>query len=770
MFDDLTLVTTALLPLDDEEENDNDEDIGTGNNDNANTSTTTSIDDNNNNNNIDFHPRIVFSTTNLDAYMQCNSQVWLAVRNRLLSLFVLDDVIIATAATAAVDTTTNSNDDDDDDSNDAAKTASIANNAKSSSSSRRRRRMTTSEILIRPDNRLQNNPPLQQAAFHPLSTVRYHLPCTIGDYTDFYSSREHATNVGSMFRGKEDALQPNWLHCPIGYHGRCSSIHVGGSSSSTEDDVNTTTDYDDDDDDDMRSGRSGRRVTVRRPCGQLQLDSNNPKKGSIYGPTKSLDFELEVAFLVGGGGGGATLNSNPLTISEARKLIFGYVLLNDWSARDIQKWEYVPLGPFTSKNFATTISPWIISPMALEPYWCETSAIVQGGGGGGDNSYNEDPIPLDYLQDSEYGSYNVHLSASIQPAMSPIATIVCQSNLRNMYWSSVQQLVHHSVTGCPIRTGDMLASGTISGTQPNSFGSMLELSWGGTRDVKLDGDITRQYIEDGDTVIMKGWCGDNDSGSGGGGSMKGPGRVGFGSCAATILPAIPFPYDTITRKEPSAGLDRFTQFQLRDVATSSSTSLSWSRRVRIALSAKRITHKTILLPHDQHSPPVLEFVDRSIARRGGDSSIVRITQIHAIFEFLDSSFPNQGGQLLPPDPLARASAIEVAEIIDSINYWKSAGGDVSTFTKCNAFRVGLASLELLLMSYHTPPSTQPGVSISAGGGPFAIGTFGPNLADIWLIPLLHDTRLLGIDTTVYSTLTSIEMACQDHPWFLGSAD
>ena len=717
MFDNLTLVT-AMLPLDDDVNDNDEEEYDHGNNDNTNTTTY-----------IDFHPRIVFSTTNLDAYMQCNSQVWLAVRNRLLSLFILDDVIITTAtATAAADFDTTINSNDNKNFTAAAGTASIANN--NAKSSRRRRRMT-----IQPDNRLQSNISLQQSAFHPLSTVRHHLPCTIGDYTDFYSSRGHATNVGTMFRGKEDALQPNWLHCPIGYHGRCSSIHVGSST------------FDDDDDDTRR-----RKVTVRRPCGQLQLDATNPKKGSIYGPTKSLDFELEVAFLVGGGG--APTNNNPLTISEARKRIFGYVLLNDWSARDIQKWEYVPLGPFTSKNFATTISPWIISPMALEPYWCETSAIVQGGGdvGGGDNSNNsEDPIPLDYLQDSEYGSYNVHLSVSIQPAMSPIATIVCTSNLRHMYWSSVQQLVHHSVTGCPIRAGDMLASGTISGTQPNSFGSMLELSWGGTRDVKLDGDITRRYIEDGDTVIMKGWCDDNDSGSGGGGSIKGPGRVGFGSCAATIVPAIPFPYIAITREEePSADLDRFTQFQLWDVASSSSTSLSWSRRVRIALSAKRIPYKTIVLPHDQHSP-VLEFVDRYVAGRGGDSSIVRITQPLAIIDFLDSSFPNQGGRLLPPDPLARASAREVAEIIDSI-HWKSAEGEVED---------GLASLELLLMSYHTPPLTR---------GPFAVGTYGPNLADIWLIPLLHDTRLLGIDTRVYSTLTSIEMACQDHPWFLGIAD
>jgi fumarylacetoacetase len=301
-----------------------------------------------------FHPRIVFAQSTLNDFMSCEKYIWVAVRNRLISLFKL-----------------NNNNDDDDDAT---------------------------------DNRLQNNVSLQKSSMHPLSSTLYHLPATIGDYTDFYSSREHATNVGIMFRGVDNALQPNWLHLPVGYHGRSSSVYPSLAHDN---------DNDCDEEGDGGGGSKKKKMsTIRRPCGQLQIDPMDPKKGSTYGPCKLMDFELEVAFFVGGpssppprnSSGSSDNNSSsgdkhyskPLTLSEAQDKIFGYVLMNDWSARDIQKWEYVPLGPFTSKNFATTISTWVVTSMALEPFRCETSACVQ-----------DDPVPLDYLKDPKYGKERV---------------------------------------------------------------------------------------------------------------------------------------------------------------------------------------------------------------------------------------------------------------------------------------------------------------------------------------------------------------------------
>jgi fumarylacetoacetase len=300
-----------------------------------------------------FHPRIVFAQSTLNDFMSCEKYIWVAVRNRLINLFKLN----------------NNNDDE-------------------------------------ADNRLQNNISLQKSSMHPLSSTVYHLPASIGDYTDFYSSREHATNVGIMFRGVDNALQPNWLHLPVGYHGRSSSVYPSLA-------------HDNDDEEGDGGGGSNKKKmmsTIRRPCGQLQIDPMDPKKGSTYGPCKLMDFELEVAFFVGGpssspprnSSGNSSSGSNngsssgdkhyskPLTLSEAQDKIFGYVLMNDWSARDIQKWEYVPLGPFTSKNFATTISTWVVTSMALEPFRCETSAGMQ-----------DDPVPLDYLKDPKYGKERV---------------------------------------------------------------------------------------------------------------------------------------------------------------------------------------------------------------------------------------------------------------------------------------------------------------------------------------------------------------------------
>eukprot|EP00550_Attheya_septentrionalis_P004397 CAMPEP_0198280316 /NCGR_PEP_ID=MMETSP1449-20131203/400_1 /TAXON_ID=420275 /ORGANISM="Attheya septentrionalis, Strain CCMP2084" /LENGTH=448 /DNA_ID=CAMNT_0043975629 /DNA_START=242 /DNA_END=1588 /DNA_ORIENTATION=- len=332
------------------------------------------------------------------------------------------------------------------------------------------------------DTRLSGDIELQAKVLIPLSEVIMHLPADIGDYTDFYSSREHATNVGTMFRGADNALQPNWLHLPVGYHGRASSIFLSGTD-------------------------------VVRPSGQIQVDATDAKSGSIHGPCQNLDFELEMCFFVGGS---PNPPGTPILMAEAEQHIFGFTVMNDWSARDLQKWEYVPLGPFTAKNFATTISPWIVSPLALEPFKCPTSAITQ-----------TEPVPLEYLRDPDYGSYDVKLEVKIQSLTMTQPETVCRSNFANLYWNAKQQLVHHSVSGCNMRPGDLLGSGTISGSTPDSFGSMLELSWKGSREVKLgDTGEFRKYLQDGDTVIMGGWC-----------IKEGIGRVGFGPCVSKILKA-----------------------------------------------------------------------------------------------------------------------------------------------------------------------------------------------------------------------------------------
>jgi len=339
---------------------------------------------------------------------------------------------------------------------------------------------------LTPDARLRTNLPLQKTAFHDVSSeneniqVQMNLPASIQDYTDFYSSREHATNVGTMFRDPANALNPNWTRLPVGYHGRSSSIFVSGHE-------------------------------VTRPCGQLQINPTDASEGSNYGPSRLLDFELEVAFFVGG-------KPNPhgerLTMERSSERIFGFVLMNDWSARDIQKFEYVPLGPFGSKNFATTISPWIITTMALEKYKCATSYEIQ------------EPIPLEYLQDKDYSSYDIELEIAIMGENMKEPVKVSKSNLRNLYWNAKQQLTHHSVTGCIMNPGDLLASGTISGSSAESLGSMLELSWKGTREVKLGSEV-RKFLKDGDTVIMTGFA-----------QKEGLGRVGFGCCSGKVSPYI----------------------------------------------------------------------------------------------------------------------------------------------------------------------------------------------------------------------------------------
>jgi fumarylacetoacetase len=298
------------------------------------------------------------------------------------------------------------------------------------------------------------------------------LPVKIGDYTDFYSSIEHATNVGAIFRDPDNALLPNWKHLPVGYHGRASSIIPSG-------------------------------VPIHRPKGQFKdPDMEKP----AFGPSRRLDFELELAFITGK----QTKLGDSISTSEAEDYIFGFVLFNDWSARDIQAWEYVPLGPFLGKSFASSISPWVVTIEALEQFRIEGPV--------------QEPEVLDYLKYDRLGNFDLKLEVYIQPEGQK-ASKVTTSNFKYMYWNVAQQLAHHTVNGCNINVGDMMASGTISGKDETSYGSMLELSWKGTKAVKLETGEERKFIEDGDTVIMKGF-----------GEKDGI-RVGFGEVSAKVLPA-----------------------------------------------------------------------------------------------------------------------------------------------------------------------------------------------------------------------------------------
>ncbi len=310
----------------------------------------------------------------------------------------------------------------------------------------------------------------REALLTPQEGAKMLLPLHIGDYTDFYSSIEHATNVGKMFRDPANALLPNWRHIPVGYHGRASSIVVSGTD-------------------------------IKRPSGQtLPPDATAP----VYGPTKRLDFELEMAFVVGK----STELGDQVSTTDAEDHIFGMTVFNDWSARDIQKWEYVPLGPFLAKNFASTISPWIVTMEALEPFRCE--------------SVKQDPEVLPYLKYEGDKNFDINLEVDLTPEGKSAATI-CKSNFKYMYWNMAQQLAHHTVNGCNINVGDMMASGTISGKDENSYGSMLELCWGGKKDIALNDGETRKFILDGDTITMRAFC-ENDSV-----------RVGFGESIGKIV-------------------------------------------------------------------------------------------------------------------------------------------------------------------------------------------------------------------------------------------
>jgi fumarylacetoacetase len=318
---------------------------------------------------------------------------------------------------------------------------------------------------------LKNNKKNKETVLFRLDEIEMQLPVQIGDYTDFYSSKEHATNVGTMFRDPDNALLPNWLHIPVGYHGRSSSIIPSG-------------------------------IPIHRPQGQtMPNDATEP----VFGPSKLVDFELEMAFI--------TTDANDLgesiPIEEAEAYIFGLVLFNDWSARDIQKWEYVPLGPFLAKSFASSISPWIVTLDALEPFRVEGPKPVKQ--------------QLAYLQYKGKKSFDINLEAAIKPKGAKEA-VVSKSNFKYLYWNMAQQLAHHTVNGCPVNSGDMMGSGTISGSSPDSYGSMLELTWRGEKPIKMKDGTERKFINNHDTVIMRGYC------------EKDGTRIGFGEVSTQLLP------------------------------------------------------------------------------------------------------------------------------------------------------------------------------------------------------------------------------------------
>ena len=335
----------------------------------------------------------------------------------------------------------------------------------------RKVRERLSDLLEVSNTELQHNEAVRSSVFIPMDQVQMLLPVHIGDYTDFYSSEQHAYNVGCMFRDPDNALMPNWKHIPVGYHGRASSIAVSG------------TDF-------------------HRPKGQtIAPDAQAP----AFGPTKRLDFELEMGFITG--------KANPLgasiPVAEADEYIFGFVLFNDWSARDVQKWEYVPLGPFLAKNFFSSVSPWIVTMDALEPF--QVPGPVQ------------DPQVLPYLELADRKNFDVNLKVFIQPEGSEEKQ-VSHSNFKHMYWNVNQQLAHHTANGCNINVGDLYASGTISGPTPEAYGSMLELAWMGTKPIPMPDGTERKFIHDGDTVIMRGYA------------EKDGVRIGFGEVRNKVLP------------------------------------------------------------------------------------------------------------------------------------------------------------------------------------------------------------------------------------------
>lgn len=329
-----------------------------------------------------------------------------------------------------------------------------------------------SELLLEENTELRANKEDLKLALIPIAEVEMLVPVQVPNYTDFYSSMEHATNVGKMFRPDGDALLPNWKHLPVGYHGRASSIVISGTP-------------------------------ITRPKGQTKPEGMDKP---VFGPSKLMDFELEMGFIIGRGNDLGT----SIPTAEAENHIFGMVVFNDWSARDIQSWEYVPLGPFLSKNFASSVSPWVITMEAMEIFKC--AGPVQ-----------DVPI-LPYLKSEGEKNYDVHLEVYIKTEKGD-STLVSESNSKYLYWNIAQQLAHHTVGGCNMQIGDLCATGTISGPTPHSYGSMLELSWKGAKPITLNDGSERKFLQDGDTVIMKAFC------------KKGDVRIGFGEVIGKIIPA-----------------------------------------------------------------------------------------------------------------------------------------------------------------------------------------------------------------------------------------
>ncbi|GLT46689.1 hypothetical protein SLA2020_204310 [Shorea laevis] len=333
-------------------------------------------------------------------------------------------------------------------------------------------RATLQKLLSSSEPTLRDNANLRLKALVPMNKVEMVLPMVIGDYTDFFASMHHAKNCGTIFRGPQNPISPNWFHLPIAYHGRASSIVISGTD-------------------------------IIRPRGQGHPTGDSPP---YFGPSQKLDFELEMAAIVGPG----NELGKPINVNEAADHIFGLVLMNDWSARDIQAWEYVPLGPFLGKSFGTTVSPWIVTLDALEPFAVDAP--------------EQNPKPLPYLAEKISKNYDISLEVQIKPAGQNDSCVVTRSNFKNLYWTLTQQLAHHTINGCNLRPGDLFGTGTISGPEQDSLGCLLELTWNGQKPLLLNG-TTRKFLEDGDEVIFAGCC-------------KGDGyNVGFGTCTGKILPA-----------------------------------------------------------------------------------------------------------------------------------------------------------------------------------------------------------------------------------------
>ncbi|MCF6807787.1 fumarylacetoacetase [Thiotrichales bacterium 19S9-12] len=339
--------------------------------------------------------------------------------------------------------------------------------------------------LLRHDNfTIQQNQNLKNELLIPANEVTLHLPVKIGGYTDFYSSIEHASNIGKLFRDKDNPLLPNWRHMPVAYDGRAGSIVVSGTN-------------------------------FRRPLGQLKPNEDAPS----YGACRGLDVEVEVGYFIGN----SSTHGEQITTNNAPEHVFGMVLVNDWSARDIQKWEYVPLGPFLGKNFCTSISPWVITLDALEPFRTR--------------SPEQSPEVLPYLKRHADWAVDLNLELALKTEDMVKPKTVAQMNFKSMYWDFTQQVAHHSVNGCPMQTGDLLASGTISGNSEDSYGSLIELTFGGKQAIKLDGQTERTFLKDGDTAIIKGYC-QNESY-----------RIGFGEVSGTVLPALDITTEKSTTKQ-----------------------------------------------------------------------------------------------------------------------------------------------------------------------------------------------------------------------------